>query len=87
MSLHKNSDKNLFDLRLRRGMKSWLDRQHPPAEIRTQLLLAAAGETTSREILIKRLETFSWGREYSTLSFERFAKATSYSLQIGFLIV
>ncbi|MBC8509902.1 MAG: hypothetical protein H8D34_34065 [Chloroflexi bacterium] len=87
MNLHKNSDKELFDLRLRRGMTIWLGRQHPPAEVRAQLLLAAAGEMPPRKSWIDRLMTLSWGREYTSLSFERFAKATAYSLQMGVLVV
>ncbi len=87
MNSHKYSGKDLFDFRLRRGMKNWLERKHPPADVRKRLLSAAAREKKTNQSLIVRLMTLSWGREYANHSFERFAKATAYSLQIGVLIV
>jgi len=87
MNLHKKASKGTFELTLRHGMKSWLNRQYPPADIRTKLLQTASGETTSRGAWFSHLVTLSWNHEYTPLSFERFAKATAYSLQIGVLIV
>ena len=87
MNSHKHSDKELLDLRLRRGIKIWLGRQHPPAEGRAQLLLAAAGEMTPRKSWIDRLGTLSLSPEYTSLPFERFAQVTAYSLQMGVLVI
>ncbi len=87
MNSHKYTEKELFDIRLRRGMKNWLDRENPAENIRAQLLQAAADETEPKEPLVTRLLVFPASNEYSYLTFERFAKATAYSLQIGVLIV
>ena len=87
MNLHKYSKKELFEVRLRCGLKSWLDKKTPPANIRAQLLSAAAEEREAPESLLARFLSLSADREYTYLSFERFAKATAYSLQIGALIV
>ncbi len=87
MNLHKYSKKELFEVRLRRGMKNWLDKKSPPADLRAQLLSAAAEEKETSESLLARFLSLPADREYTYLSFERFAKATAYSLQIGVLIV
>ncbi|MBM3145331.1 MAG: hypothetical protein FJ010_10240 [Chloroflexi bacterium] len=85
MNSHEVSDKDLFDLRLRREIKKWIQRQSPPANLRGHLLFAAARETTSRESWLDRLATLSRGRENNAPSFELFAKTIAYSLQIGVL--
>ncbi len=88
MNLHKYSDKEIFEIRLRRGFKNWLDPKAPSADIRAQLLSAVAEEMDPKESLLERFIALSVRSEYTNhLSFERFAKSTAYSLQIGVLIV
>jgi len=86
MNLRRYSQEEILDLRLQSGLKNCLTHKSPPFNVRAQILNAAA-----RENLFKsrptRSRSFNIGREYNILSFERFAKAKAYSLQIGVLIV
>ncbi|MBC8505935.1 MAG: hypothetical protein ISR58_03655 [Anaerolineales bacterium] len=88
MNLHKYSEKEIFEIRLRRGLMNWLGKKSPSADIRAQLLSAAAEELNPKVSLFARFVALSVGGEYTNhLSFERFAKSTAYSLQIGVLIL
>ncbi len=87
MNLHKYSQNELFNIRIRRGMKNWLSRKNPPADIRAKLLQAAVDDAEPKASLVERFLVIPVSSEYTYLTFERFAKATSYSLQIGVLIV
>jgi len=87
MSSFDGNDTTLFDLRLRRGLKAWLDRKNPPAEARARLLEAASQERLPQMSWFAYLLTFAWRCDDAAVSFDRFAKATAYSLQMGIVML
>ncbi len=87
MNSPKHAYNEMLDLRLRRGLKKWLGQKHPPLHSRERLLEAAAENVLPRASLLAYWLSISWNREYSSQSFERLAKATAYSLQVGVLIL
>ena len=87
MNSHRYSQKEILDLRLRKGMLNWLKRKQPPIDLRAQILQAAASERSIQKSISPHFWAFILHGEFTNLSFERFAKAKAYSLQIGFLIV
>jgi hypothetical protein len=91
MSSHKYLNlEDLWDIRIRHSIKNWLARKHPPAESRERLLRAAARKAKPQLPWIEALLLRNWSRSqqsYTMLSFERFAQATAYSLQVGVLIL
>jgi len=87
MNFNKYSQEELLNLRLRRGMQNWLKRKQPPIDLRAQILITAASERSPKTSVSSHLGAFALHRDFTNLSFERFAKAKAYSLQIGFLIV
>jgi hypothetical protein len=87
MNSHRYSQKEILDLRLRKGMLNWLKRKQPPIDLRAQILQAAASERSSQKSAPPHFWAFVLHGEFTNLSFERFAKAKAYSLQLGFLIV
>ena len=87
MNLHSYSQKDLLDRQLRSGMKNWLSRQQPPVGVRQLTMEAASGKLLRQKPKKPFWRIFYLNRENTTWSFDRFAKAKAYSLQIGVLIV
>lgn len=86
MNLRRYTQEDILDLRLRSGMKKCLTRKSPPLNVRARVLSTAAGGNVPRT-KNSWVSSPNLSGEYTLLSFERFAKAKAYSLQIGFLIV
>ncbi len=87
MNSPKRQTQEFFDLRLRRGLKQWLNPQSPPADIKARILQTAAQPPKKRSVRVFQLLDFMLNREYNASSFDRFAHATAYSLQMGVLIL
>lgn len=87
MNSHKKQNQELFDHRLRRSVKQWLNQKSPPADIKTHILRTAQKKSSSQASWFIPMVNLAFNREYNASSFDRFAHATAYSLQMGVLIL
>lgn len=83
MSFYKNLDKDLFDLRLHRGLDKWLSQKHPPTFTRARLLELATQDTNINEEpwLLKVLAS-SWVAGVRVLSTQNYPKGRYQSIQV-----
>jgi hypothetical protein len=81
--IDKHCGDDRLDLSLRRSLKNWASRKHPPLDSRERLLKAASKTSVRKSIKIPSFLMFTLSSDHAELSFQRFAKATAYALQAG----
>ena len=83
MSSHRNSDMDMLDNSLRRSLKNWVARQPLPLDGKERLLESAALASPKKTFKLPKFLFMNLSQNSADLAFNRFAKATAYSLQAG----